>query len=74
CTLISQKALQKGINFSKISNLTFWGEDRHFCIRAAALGLSLYVDTHYPAYHIYRDTDIKGGQEFLERIITRQKD
>ncbi|WP_154992573.1 glycosyltransferase [Priestia megaterium] len=74
CTLISQNALQKGINFSKISNLTFWGEDRHFCIRAAAVGLSLYVDTHYPAYHIYRDTDIKGGQEFLERIITRKKD
>ncbi|NGY89793.1 glycosyltransferase [Bacillus megaterium] len=73
CTLISQNALQKGVNFNKIPNLTFWGEDRHFCIRAAAMGLSLHVDTHYPAYHIYRDTDIKGGQEFLKKIMTRQK-
>ncbi|MGC3792337.1 glycosyltransferase family 2 protein [Priestia aryabhattai] len=73
CTLISRNALQKGVNFSQIPNLTFWGEDRHFCIRAAAIGLSLYVDTHYPAYHIYRDTDIKGGKTFLEKNTPRQK-
>ncbi|MQR86497.1 glycosyltransferase [Bacillus megaterium] len=73
CTLISQNALQKGVNFSKIPNLTFWGEDRHFCIRAAAIGLSLHVDTHYPAYHIYRDTDIKGGKTFLKQNMVRQK-
>ncbi|MDP1442170.1 glycosyltransferase family 2 protein [Priestia megaterium] len=73
CTLISQNALQKGVNFSKIPNLTFWGEDRHFCIRAAAIGLSLHVDTHYPAYHIYRDTDIKGGKAFLKKNTPRQK-
>ncbi|WP_309444623.1 glycosyltransferase, partial [Bacillus tropicus] len=73
CTLISQNALQKGVNFNKIPNLTFWGEDRHFCIRAAAMGLSLYVDTRYPAYHIYRDTNIKEGQEFIKKITARQK-
>ncbi|MGE1115665.1 glycosyltransferase family 2 protein [Priestia megaterium] len=73
CTLISKHALQQGVNFSKIPNLTFWGEDRHFCIRAAAMGLSLYVDTHYPAYHIYRDTDMKGGQEFLKKTKGKQK-
>lgn len=73
CTLISQHALQKGVNFSKIPNLTFWGEDRHFCIRAAAIGLSLHVDTYYPAYHIYRDTDIEGGKEFLNKSMNRHK-
>ncbi|MBQ4870385.1 glycosyltransferase family 2 protein [Priestia megaterium] len=73
CTLISQNALKKGVNFNKIPNLTFWGEDRHFCIRAAAMGLSLYVDTHYPAHHIYRDIDIKKGQEFVTKIKARQK-
>lgn len=73
CTLISKNALQQGVNFSKIPNLTFWGEDRHFCIRAAAIGLSLCVDTHYPAYHIYRDTDMKGGQEFLEQAKGNQQ-
>lgn len=54
CTLISKQAIDKGVNFTKIYNSSFWGEDCHFCIRAAALGLKLYVDTNYPAYHIYR--------------------
>lgn len=67
CTLISKKALDKGVNFDKIYNLSFWGEDRHFCIRAAALGLKLYVDTTYPAYHIYRKEDIKGVDEFRNK-------
>jgi tetratricopeptide (TPR) repeat protein len=59
CTLIARSALEKGVNFSEISNVSFWGEDRHFCIRAAALGIDLYVDTHYPAFHIYRDSDLE---------------
>jgi glycosyltransferase involved in cell wall biosynthesis len=58
CTLISRNAIEKGVHFGEIPNLSFWGEDRHFCIRAAALGLSLFVDTHYPAFHLYRKTDL----------------
>ncbi|WP_042170939.1 glycosyltransferase [Paenibacillus gorillae] len=67
CTLISRQALGKGIHFGPISNVSFWGEDRHFCIRAAALGLSLFVDTHCPAYHIYRDEDLPGAEIFLKK-------
>lgn len=59
CTLISKKALQSGVNFNEIPNISFMGEDRHFCIRAAALGFTLYVDTHYPARHLYRLSDLK---------------
>lgn len=66
CTLISKNAIQAGVNFKKIKNITFWGEDRHFCIRASALGFSLFVDTHYPAYHIYRETDLPGVATFKE--------
>lgn len=66
CTLISRKALQGGVNFSEIKNLSFWGEDRHFCIRAAALGFSLFADTHFPAYHIYREDDIKGVEKYRQ--------
>ncbi|MFJ5714169.1 glycosyltransferase family 2 protein [Neobacillus sp. NPDC093127] len=65
CTLISLKALKAGVNFQQISNLSFWGEDRHFCLRAAVLGFGLYVDTHFPAYHIYRESDLEGVQEFF---------
>ncbi|HUX79987.1 MAG TPA: hypothetical protein VMW10_09635 [Alphaproteobacteria bacterium] len=60
CTLISKKALHSGVNYNEIYNISFIGEDRHFCIRAAALGFDLYVDTHYPAYHIYRLSDLEG--------------
>lgn len=58
CTLISQNAIQLGVNYNPIHNISFWGEDRHFCIRAAALGIPLYVDTYYPALHLYRDSDL----------------
>ncbi|MEJ3718779.1 glycosyltransferase family 2 protein [Paenibacillus polymyxa] len=64
CTLISRSAIEKGVNFKEIKNISFWGEDRHFCIRAAVLGIDLYVDTHLPAYHIYRESDLKGVREF----------
>ncbi len=64
CTLLSKKAISSGVNFSILSNVSFWGEDRHFCIRAASLGFKLYVDTVYPAYHIYREEYLNRVQEF----------
>ena len=67
CTLISKPALQRPVSFKKIKNISFWGEDRHFCIRASAMGLSLFVDTHYPAYHIYRESDLSGVDEFKKK-------
>ncbi|MFB9330814.1 glycosyltransferase [Paenibacillus aurantiacus] len=67
CTLISRRALTSGVDFKPIKNLSFWGEDRHFCVRAAALGFPLFVDTHYPAYHIYRESDLQGVSEWVSR-------
>lgn len=69
CTLISRNALEKGVNYNPIYNLSFWGEDRHFSIRAAALGMSLFVDTTYPAYHIYRLEDLEGVGEYKQGRI-----
>ncbi|WP_291649684.1 glycosyltransferase [Clostridium sp.] len=66
CTLISKGALLKGVNFNPVYNISFWGEDRHFCIRAAVLGIQLYVDTYYPAHHIYRDEDLKKVDQYKE--------
>ncbi|MDU0200306.1 glycosyltransferase [Paenibacillus sp. MAH-36] len=66
CTLISRKAIQAGVRFAEIPNLSFWGEDRHFCIRARAMGFSLYVDTHYPAYHIYRKSELAGVDAYKQ--------
>lgn len=64
CTLIGRDAIEKGVSFELIENVTFWGEDRHLCIRAKALGLKLFVDTVYPAYHIYRDEMLAGVDDF----------
>lgn len=65
CTLISNKSLHMGVSFTPLHNVSFWGEDRHFSIRAVALGLSLWVDTRGAGYHVYRASDIEGGQSFL---------
>lgn len=64
CTLINKKALSYPISFKKIPNLTFWGEDRHFCIRATSYGLKLFVDTHLPAFHIYREQELGGVEDY----------
>lgn len=64
CTLISRKVNLAGVNFSKLYNISFWGEDRAYCIRAVAAGFELYVDTYYPAYHIYRECYLAGVSDF----------
>ncbi len=67
CTLIKVSALEKGARFKEIPNLSLMGEDRHFCIRAGALGIDLYFDTVYPVYHIYRE-------EYLDRVDEFKRD
>ncbi|WP_051128182.1 glycosyltransferase [Paenibacillus sp. HW567] len=68
CTLISRDAMEQGVRFHRLPNLSFWGEDRHFSIRSAALGIPLHVDTRYPAYHIYRETDLEGAAAFMKSV------
>lgn len=55
CILIHRKVLEAGVNYTPIKNITFsiW-EDRAFCIRAMVHGFQIYLDTHYPAFHLYR--------------------
>lgn len=65
CTLISRRAIESGVSYDVIRNISYWGEDRHFCIRAAALGIPLYVDTHYPALHLYRDSDLSKVDDYI---------
>lgn len=68
CTLIRRNVLEAGVTFDQIPNVSFWGEDRHFCIRAQALGFSLFVDTHHPAYHIYRLSELPGVAAYNRRV------
>ena len=77
CTLITRAALEAGVNFDPVRNVSFWGEDRAFCIRAAVLGVSLWADTKYPPLHLYRESELERLPRFLERIdadfMTRPK-
>jgi len=58
--LIKREVFEKGIDYSIIPNVSFtkW-EDRAFCIRAVVHGYKIYLDTHYPAKHLYRKEDVK---------------
>jgi len=58
CTLIRREAIERGVSFRPVPNLILVGEDRDFCVRAAALGIPLHVDTHVPALHLYRTSDL----------------
>ena len=53
--LIKSEVLESFVNYNPIKNISFslW-EDRAFCIRASVAGFKIYLDTHYPAEHLYR--------------------
>lgn len=72
CTLIRSAAMNAGVRFHKVAGLDMWGEDRHFCARAKSLGIDLYVDTHYPAYHIYREPELVGLPKYRAAYEDRQ--
>ena len=59
CILISKPVIQAGINYDRVYNISYWGEDRHFCIRAAAHDFGIWLDTHYPCIHLYRDSEFE---------------
>jgi hypothetical protein len=69
CTLISKRALKAGVSFSPIYNLPYYGEDRHFSIRAVALGFRLYASTFYPPLHLYRKSDLSKVNKFREKVL-----
>ncbi len=73
CTLISRYALERGVRFKEIYNLGLIGEDRHFCVRAAALGFDLYADTWYPPFHIYRESELVDLMEYKDRLKNNVK-
>ncbi len=52
CTLISRRALRAGVRFEDLYNLSFQGEDRHFCVRATGIeqvGSDLFDATSRPS-------------------------
>ena len=54
-TLVKRKVFEAGVSYAKIPNINMAlrGEDRHFCVRAACAGFEMWIDSHYPARHLY---------------------
>jgi len=68
CILLHRSVFERGVCYDDIYNLGFDGEDRFFCVRAAVAGFKIWIDTHYPAIHLYRQEEYekyiaKGGYE-----------
>ena len=53
--LIKRRVLEAGVDYTPIPNLrqAVFGEDRHFCIRAACHGFGIWADTHCEPVHLY---------------------
>ncbi len=56
-TLVKRRVFEAGVGYARIPNIdrALIGEDRHFCVRAACAGFSLWLDTHVPATHLYTE-------------------
>jgi cellulose synthase/poly-beta-1,6-N-acetylglucosamine synthase-like glycosyltransferase len=64
CTLLSSRVIQnQNVNYSRVYNVTFWGEDRHFCLRVACNNFGIWLDTNYPATHLYRPSEVTKYRE-----------
>ena len=68
------RSVKAGCRFALLPNLSLWGEDRHFCVRAASLGFSLYADTHRPPLHLYRPTDLARVESWRGTWAGRDKE
>jgi hypothetical protein len=64
CTLLTDEILKKGLTFDRLPSLNYQGEDRHFCTRAQALGYDVMVDTVYPAYHIFLESQCEEAKKW----------
>ena len=67
--LMNRKAMLAGVNFEDIYNVSFVGESAHFAIRAAVLGFQIYIDTCYPAYHIFDDKQLANVNDYKKQLI-----
>lgn len=67
CTLLDIRAYRRGLDFSRIPNLPYPGEDRHFSTRAQALGYKLFLDTSFPAYHIFDEIQVTECRHWYEQ-------
>lgn len=69
CILIKTDVYKKCL-YDRIYNISFDGEDRFFCIRAACEGYQIFIDTRNPVTHLYRQSEV----EKYKNSLTMRKD
>jgi len=65
CTLLSKNITASGVRFEKIKNISYSGEDKHFCIRAKVHNYEIFIDTNYPSFHIYTESLLSEADKFI---------
>ncbi len=70
CTLIRTSAIRQGLSYSPVWSVNWFGEDRALQLRAAVLGIPIFLDTHCPAYHIYRLEELPKGRAWYASLQT----
>ena len=57
CTLVRTEVFRAGVDYTPIPNIrkAVFGEDRHFCIRAACHGFEVWADSHCLPVHLYTE-------------------
>ena len=68
CTLIARRAIEAGVNFCELRGSLHAGEDRHFCLRAEALGLRLFADATLPPLHLYRESELPRVEGYWKLV------
>lgn len=68
CTLISRRAIEAGVCFSELRGSMLIGEDRHFCLRAEALGFALFADSTLPPLHLYRESELSRVDAYWQLV------
>lgn len=68
CTLIATGAVRRGLSYSPVPFVSWFGEDRALQLRAAVLDIPIYLDTHYPACHIYRLEDLPRARAWYSSL------
>ena len=72
--LIKRKVMAAGVDYTPIPNLrkVIFGEDRHFCIRAACHGFEIWADSHCQPVHLYTEDHYKRYMAGDEKTCFRK--
>jgi hypothetical protein len=71
CMLIKTDVFMQGVNYNPVYNVSYThnGEDRAFCVRAAARDFAIWIDTNYPCRHLYRQSEYEQYKNDIERGV-----